>query len=58
VSAPAAEGLKPRPNPLAVRYSAARGWFVWSSLRERAISKYFDTKEEAEHFFSGLPKAA
>jgi hypothetical protein len=45
-----------RPNPLAVRYVVGRGWFVWSSFRERAVSKDFDTKEEADRFLAGASR--
>lgn len=53
MSAPATETVEP-PNPLAVRHVVGRGWFVWSSFREMAISKYFETKDEAERFLAGL----
>jgi hypothetical protein len=48
------EKPKPPPNPNAVRYVEGRGWFVWSSFREKAISKDFDTEGEAERFLAGL----
>ena len=53
MTTPATEIPAP-PNPLAVRYALGRGWFVWSSFREKAISRDFDTEEEAERLLSDL----
>ena len=43
-----------RPNPLAVRHVAGRGWFIWNSFREKAISRDLPTEAEAERLLTDL----